>query len=75
MLAKGNARAWLYWLPNQEKKTTLTSVEEKQNNIIPLSAISEEIQKKILQPIQLRSVGRYFVDAGRCENHQKLLAK
>lgn len=66
--AEGNARARLYRLPLESKKDEKISKEEQNDNIIPLSLISEDIQRKIRQPIIARTpVGykRKFLDEYR----------
>lgn len=54
LYAEGNARARLYRIPSKDENDNHTSAEDRNESIIPLSAISENIQRKILQPIQAR---------------------
>lgn len=66
--AEGNARARLYRLPLESKHDEQMSKEEQNDDFVPLSSISEDIQRKIRQPILTRNpVGynRKFLDQYR----------
>lgn len=55
LLADGRARARLYRPPIENNEIAHVSSNVQQDSVIPLSPLAMEIQKKISQPIQIRT--------------------